>query len=901
MIIFLDKILGRKNEIRNRIFRLLLLAAGVLSLGGLIEDMLLSDDHIMLLPMGILALAVAVAMVVNFRFHKENISLWVLGVPLVTGVLPLIYITSGGVQGGATNWFFLGMVYTFLLFDGWGLMVMLILSVGATTSVYLLGMIFPEQIHHLPSEEAVIVDSMVSVLIIGLVMGGIIRFQLYVYEQERRVTEKQKKQLEESGRAKNLFFAKISHEIRTPINTVIGLNEMNLREQLPLEVMENSIAMQKAAVSLLGLINELLDLSQIETSRMSLFEEPYETKRMICNLVDMVSMRARNKHLNFQVEVDPNLPSRLKGDEKRISQVLVNLLTNAVKYTEQGMIFFEVGLETISEKELWLEASVRDSGIGIKKEDIPHLFEYYTRMDQQKTHNIEGSGLGLSITRQLVELMHGEITVDSIYRKGSTFKVRLRQEVIDPEPVGSIDFAGRIRGRAQMMQGRPGKVYVPKFEAPEARLLIVDDAKANIEVLKKLLRSTRVRIDGALDYEEALASTSKHYYHLIFLDYMMPGMNGAEILQAIRQQEDGLCRETPVVCLTGTAKTDSGEREMGFGFDGYLQKPVRGELLEGTVLRFIPDEVVEFVRESENKQAEEAMMAQLVVNRLSSHRRKRVCITTNCLSDLSPRRAEQFGVRMIFSYIETKQGRFVDTLEIDGKNVKNYLSYTESAAKAISPSVEDYENFFADTLEQAENVIHISVADNIGDSYRNALVAAGSFDHVKVVNSGLLSGGLGLLVISAARMARRGMNSEEILVELEELERKITGTFLAPTISVLGKSGYAGNMLRVLGERTRVHPFFYVRKSGIHFKGFKIGAFDVARRHYIRSVFRFRRKVDTDIVYITHVSSSIRELDSIVREIRRYVNFDQVVVERCCVACAVNAGLGTIGIAFMKK
>lgn len=882
---------GREISLRERVFRAILLAAAGIALLSAVEGLVVHTDRRMMYPMVTLVIAVILAILVNFKLKKFELAAWILGTAIVLVVFPTAFYCSGGIRGGATCWFIMGYVYIFLLFRGRSLVVFFSLALIVDVGTYLNGYFRPELICPLENELSVYLDSAFSVIVTGAVISVVMKFQSRMYEKEREITNRQKEELEEGGRARSMFFTKISHEIRTPINTIIGLNEINMRTRLPDDIMENSSSIQRAGTMLLSLVNELLDLSQIETRHMEIFNAEYDTKKLVYNVVDMIQVRVLEKNLNFYVLVDENTPSRLVGDEKRIFQVLINLLTNAVKYTNEGTITLEVHVEETGENQVEVVANVEDTGIGIRKEDIQTLYDYFHRADERQTHKIEGSGLGLSIVKQLVELMGGQITVDSIYTKGSTFTVRIRQEIADKTPVGQVNFTARPhRG------GEAGGNYIPSFEAPEARVLFVDDSDMNLEVAKKLLKDTKVRVDTAASGEEALQKTMKHFYHIIFLDYMMPELDGVETLQAIRKQESGLCMESPVFCLTGNTLTESGKREMNYVFDGYLQKPVRGAALEEAILGNLPSDIVEYRRDESE---DESPMFQ--VQQMFHRHKRRVCVTTECICDLNREMVEKYGIRQVYPYIETERGRFQDIKELDCKNMSQYLSESSSSVTAVALSVEDYENFFADTLEEAEDVIHLSLAQHTGKSYENAVLAAKGFDHVHVVDSGHLSGGLALVVLAVARMARDGASCHEILDAVENIKGHISTGFLLPSAKVIRQKGYMDPLTAKLSEVFQLHPAFETKSSWLRFVAFRAGNMERARKRYIHSRFRFRRRINTDILYLTHVACTVKEIDFILREIRRDIEFKQVVVERASVSNACNSGIGTIGIAFYKK
>ncbi len=430
---------------------------------------------------------------------------------------------------------------------------------------------------------------------VGLLTCVLLLFLNRMYEEENALTQQQKKEIEELNRAENHFFSSMSHEIRTPINTIIGLNEIILREDISDEVVENAKNIQGASKLLLTLINDILDISKIKSGKMEIVNVSYETGALFSEIVNMIWIKAKEKGLEFKLQVDPSIPSMLCGDEVRIKQILINLLSNAVKYTSEGSVTLSIRCErqTFNRVRVWY--AVEDTGQGVKKENIPYIFNAFRRVDEEKNRYIEGTGLGLSIVKQLVELMGGEISVNSVYTKGSKFIVMLEQDIVDEKELGTFTLASRSRVHE-------GESYQQSFEAPDAHILVVDDNDMNLTVVSKLLAETKVQIDTASSGAECLKLTQNHHYDCILMDHMMPEMDGIECLHALRVQPGGLCQDVPVVALTANAGSDNQLLYRKEGFSGYLAKPVSGALLEAAVLSILPKELVrlnEEVRQSD--------------------------------------------------------------------------------------------------------------------------------------------------------------------------------------------------------------------------------------------------------------------------------------------------------------
>jgi signal transduction histidine kinase len=426
---------------------------------------------------GIIALAL---MIIAKRTGKIELCSCILIFLLNCVILPVAFFTSGGVKSGISAWFVLGLFIVFLLVKGKMFLTMLFLSLSSMFFCYIVSYRRPESVIPLKNEWTSFEDIIFSILIVTLIIGLIVRFQNRVYEAEQQKVVDQNRQLELLSRTRNNFFANMSHEIRTPINTIIGLNEMILRDDISDEIAENAIHIQDASKMLLALINDILDMSKIESGKMEIVPVQYETGAMFSELVNLIWIRAHEKKLEFKLDISPEIPSMLFGDEVRIKQIVTNLLSNAVKYTQKGYISLSARSEIKENNKVLLTISVKDSGVGIRKEDMQRLFQSFQRVDEGANAGIEGTGLGLSISHQLVEMMNGKITVDSIYQKGSVFTIQLEQDIVDVNPMGHMDFM--TRGSAQRR-----KKYKQIFEAPDARILVVDDNEMNLLVVKKLL------------------------------------------------------------------------------------------------------------------------------------------------------------------------------------------------------------------------------------------------------------------------------------------------------------------------------------------------------------------------------------------------------------------------------
>ncbi len=396
---------------------------------------------------------------------------------------------------------------------------------------------------------------------------------------------------ENANKAKTYFLSAMSHDIRTPMNSILGMNEMVLRESDNENIIVYSEHIRASGNTLLGLINDILDFSKIEAGKLSIIPVDYEISSVLNDLVNMVQMRAEAKGLKLDLNINENLPRMLNGDEIRIKQVVTNLLTNAVKYTKHGKVTFSIDYEKNGPDHIMLNVSVRDTGTGIREEDMGRLFSAFDRIDEHNNRNIEGTGLGLTITQSILELMGSSLDISSEYGKGSTFGFSVKQKVIKWEPVGDYEAAFR-RSIAER------KIYKEKFTAPDARVLVADDTPVNITVFKSLLKRTKMQIDTAESGDECLMLTSLVKYDIVFLDHMMPVKDGIETLKEIKNNSKNKNLETPIICLTANAVSGMRESYLAAGFDDYLTKPIDPDSLENVIIGYLPKDKLRPAEES---------------------------------------------------------------------------------------------------------------------------------------------------------------------------------------------------------------------------------------------------------------------------------------------------------------
>ncbi|MGN0403545.1 MAG: response regulator [Acetatifactor sp.] len=393
--------------------------------------------------------------------------------------------------------------------------------------------------------------------------------------------EEAKEAAEKANRAKSQFLARMSHEIRTPVNAVMGMNEMIIRESREEQIRNYAYDVKNSSVELLSIINEILDSAKIESGKMEIVCADYEIGSLLNDLYNMISVKSREKGLQLIFDIDAGIPSKYYGDDKRIKQVLLNLLTNAVKYTNQGMVVLKLRCRVEGENAV-LHYSVKDTGIGIRKEDMDKIFDTFLRVDVERNRNVEGTGLGMNIVQQLLKLMGSELKVQSEYEKGSEFSFELVQKIVNGKELG--DFRERLLEASGQNQYRTGYI------APEAKILVVDDSQMNLKVFHNLLKESQIQVTEADSGKRCLELLREQKFDLIFLDHMMPEMDGIETFHAMC--DNNLCSNTPVIMLTANAILGDRERYLREGFHDFLSKPIIPEKLDKIILKFLPEQFI---------------------------------------------------------------------------------------------------------------------------------------------------------------------------------------------------------------------------------------------------------------------------------------------------------------------
>lgn len=507
-------------------------------------------------------------------------------------LFPMIFFTSGGAYSGMGFWFVIGIIFSFLLIDGIFCYLMIGMQIAVLVVCYVIAYTNPQYVIHLSSERSIYVDMVQSLIIVGLGIGFIVRFQNAVYkkklaeiEQMNEELVKAKNDADIANKAKSEFLAHMSHEIRTPLNTIVGMNEMIMRETGEEHTMQCARDIQTSSDILVTLVRDVLDFSKIESGRMEISKERYSFSQMLSSVLSIMDSRARHKHLELSAEVQDIMYDSLKGDAARISRILINLIGNAVKYTQKGSVKVTVHMEENdrNDHEVVLVMAVHDTGIGIKDEDRGRLFRDFERLDLVHNRSIEGTGLGLAITYRLIQMMGGCIGCNSVYGEGTTFVVKLPQERLTDERVG--DFESRHR---QYMTER--RTYRNSLCAPDASILVVDDNDMNLKVVKMMLGTTHINVETCTSGAECLDLIKKKRYDIILMDHMMPEMDGVETFRRAMLMRDSLCGKSTYIVMTANAVMGAREKYLAEGFKDYISKPVQPGVLEDILKKYIPQE-----------------------------------------------------------------------------------------------------------------------------------------------------------------------------------------------------------------------------------------------------------------------------------------------------------------------
>ena len=882
-----DKLYDENTHIRKRLYVLTVFITLVAMFITILEVVFTDTSYLNTILLVVGFIFTIFLAVLSVKYNKIRLASIIESILMGFVYVPMTFFWGGGVYGDAPVWFLFSVLFMSMILAGKTKIFFLIAEAILAVVCYYLGFTHPEWILQ-NTDMMAHFYSLIALLLTGTAVSLMVGLEIKLYIRESIRSEKHKAEAEALNASQGRFFSSMSHEIRTPINTIIGLNEMILRENISDEVAEDAANIRSASKMLLSLINDILDMSKFESGSMQLNIAPYNPGDMLSELVGMLWLRAKDKKLEFHVNVAPDVPAELIGDEVRIKQILINVINNAIKYTKEGSVTLSVQCGHRVEDKQTIVYTVTDTGRGIKKEDIPYLFTAFKRVDEGDNQHIEGTGLGLAIVKSLVDLMGGTVKVNSVYMEGSTFSIEIPQGISGEKLIGEVDL--EKKHSINRLIG-----YKQKFEAPEAKVLVVDDNASNLLVVSKLLRDTKVKIDTVSSGEAALKKTINSKYDVIFMDHLMPGMDGIECFKRIRNQVGGVSKEAKVIILTANADEESRQLYQKEGFDGYLTKPVTGAELESELMKALPSNLV-FVTGDNGEILEETISW---MNKSQS--KKQVVITTESVADLPDEIRKKYDISVIPHKVVTKEGVFKDGVDIDTRGVLKYMQKPDNIVQPQAPEIEEVESFFADKMAYANNIVHISISSVIQHSgYPVTKEAAAAFENVSVVDSQHLSSGQGLMAIAACRMAEEGKSVQEILEGLEREKKLIHTSFIVDNLDFLARTKQVSQRIANITKSFMLRPVVVLKKGNMKVGRIHVGSREDAWKKYINEALRTPSRIDKRMLFVTYVGITKREMDWIREQIEKKVEFDEIFFLQASPAIAANCGPGTFGLLFRE-
>ncbi|MGN1087401.1 MAG: ATP-binding protein [Porcipelethomonas sp.] len=568
-----NKLFAQNMDFRIRIFNLLAATGFIVSL-VIFAVSLINGASALNCAMLISAALLSAVMLVYSTKTGNYRPCYIITVIFVFMLLfPMMFFTAGGYNSGMPCFFVFAVVFTLFMLEGKAGIICAAAEIVIYVSCCAAAYRFPQLVTPFPDEKGVVSDVITGICVASSALGATMFFQIKMYNEA--VEEARR-----SNKAKGIFLANMSHEIRTPINVILGMNELITRSSDHREMLEYTSKIQSAGDMLLSIINNILDVTQIESGKIMTSVKPYRTDSLVSELASIGSELCGKKGLVFTADISPNMMSMLEGDKNHLKQIVTNFLSNAAKYTLFGSVTLsaETSVQNDNNETAILKITISDTGIGIPDKELEHIFEVFGRGKNAVEYAVEGTGLGLAISKDLADSMGGRLIAESCEGKGSTFGIEIPQKICNSTPIGEIALTVSEKNRSD------------SFIAPECRILAVDDNTENLRVISLLLERTMITVDTASDGISAAKAVENTAYDLILLDYMMPVADGIQTLKIMR--ENGLSVSTPVIALTAEALSGSEEKFISAGFSAYLSKPISWHTLEKMLITMLPADKV---------------------------------------------------------------------------------------------------------------------------------------------------------------------------------------------------------------------------------------------------------------------------------------------------------------------
>ena len=568
-----NKLFAQNMDFRIRIFNLLAATGFIVSLVIFAVSLINGASALNCAMLLSAALLSAVMLVYSTKTGNYRPCYIITVIFVFMLLFPMMFFTAGGYNSGMPCFFVFAVVFTLFMLDGKAGIICAAAEIVIYVSCCAAAYRFPQLVTPFPDEKGVVSDVVTGICVASSALGAAMFFQIKMYnaavEEARR-----------SNKAKGIFLANMSHEIRTPINVILGMNELITRSSDHREVLEYTSKIQSAGDMLLSIINNILDVTQIESGKIMTSVKPYRTDSLVSELTSIGSELCGKKGLVFTADISPDMMSMLEGDKNHLKQIVTNFLSNAAKYTLFGSVTLsaETSVQNDNNETAILKITISDTGIGIPDKELEHIFEVFGRGKNAVEYAVEGTGLGLAISKDLADSMGGRLIAESCEGKGSTFGIEIPQKICNSTPIGEIALTVSEKNCSD------------SFIAPECRILAVDDNTENLRVISLLLERTMITVDTASDGISAAKAVENTAYDLILLDYMMPVADGIQTLKIMR--ENGLSVSTPVIALTAEALSGSEEKFISAGFSAYLSKPISWHTLEKMLITMLPADKV---------------------------------------------------------------------------------------------------------------------------------------------------------------------------------------------------------------------------------------------------------------------------------------------------------------------